>query len=88
MRILIARHADPDYAVDGLTEVGKREAELLSRRLVKENITHVYCSPIFMQRDWNRLFLPAFANALPTIPVTTNKKQPLPQFIWGKGCCG
>ncbi len=44
MRILIARHADPDYAVDGLTEVGKREAELLSRRLVKEKITKVYCS--------------------------------------------
>ncbi len=44
MRILIARHADPDYAVDGLTEVGKREAELLSHRLVKENISKVYCS--------------------------------------------
>lgn len=46
MRILIARHADPDYAVDGLTEVGKREAELLSQRLVKENISAVYCSTL------------------------------------------
>ena len=44
MRILIVRHADPDYAVDGLTDVGKREAELLSLRLVKENISAVYCS--------------------------------------------
>lgn len=46
MRILIIRHAEPDYAIDGLTEKGKREAELLSHRLEKECIAAVYCSPL------------------------------------------
>jgi len=44
MRILIVRHGDPDYSIDGLTEKGKIEAELLKNRLVKENIKAVYCS--------------------------------------------
>ena len=46
MRILIIRHADPDYSVDGLTEKGNREAELLSHRLVKEDIKDIYCSEL------------------------------------------
>ena len=33
MRILLIRHAEPDYTVDGLTPKGKTEAELLSRRI-------------------------------------------------------
>ena len=44
MRILIVRHGDPDYAIDGLTEKGQREAELLADRLTKEKIDKVYCS--------------------------------------------
>ncbi len=44
MKILIIRHGEPDYEIDGLTEKGKREAELLADRLEKENITKVYCS--------------------------------------------
>lgn len=32
MRIFIIRHGDPDYSIDGLTEKGKREAELLRER--------------------------------------------------------
>ena len=46
MRILIIRHADPDYSVDGLTEVGKIEAECLADMLVKEKIDKVYCSTL------------------------------------------
>ena len=44
MKLLIIRHGDPDYEIDGLTEKGKREAELLAGRLEKENINAVYCS--------------------------------------------
>lgn len=44
MRIIIIRHGDPDYAIDGLTEKGKVEVEYLRRRMVKEDITKVYCS--------------------------------------------
>ncbi len=46
MRILIIRHGDPDYENDCLTTAGQKEAELLSDRLCKENITKVYCSPL------------------------------------------
>lgn len=46
MRIIIIRHADPDYSIDGLTEKGKREAELLAARMAKENVTKIYCSPL------------------------------------------
>lgn len=44
MKILIVRHAEPDYAIDGLTEKGKKEAQFLAERLEKENIKAVYCS--------------------------------------------
>ena len=46
MKILIIRHGEPDYAIDGLTEKGKREAELLAERLCNENIKKVYCSTL------------------------------------------
>lgn len=44
MKLLIIRHGDPDYEIDGLTEKGKREAALLADRLALENITAAYCS--------------------------------------------
>jgi len=46
MKILIIRHADPDYTIDSLTEKGKKEAELLSQRLIKSNIKRSYVSPL------------------------------------------
>ena len=44
MKLLFVRHGDPNYAIDGLTEKGKREAELVADRLCREHITAVYCS--------------------------------------------
>ncbi|MBR2406366.1 MAG: histidine phosphatase family protein [Clostridia bacterium] len=44
MKLLIIRHGDPNYAIDGLTEKGQREAALLADRLCREEITAVYCS--------------------------------------------
>ena len=46
MKILIVRHGDPNYATDSLTEKGQREAEILSKRLCKENVKAFYCSPL------------------------------------------
>lgn len=46
MRLLIIRHADPDYYIDGLTETGKIEAELLAKRLCQEKIDAFYVSPL------------------------------------------
>ena len=46
MRILIIRHGDPDYDIDGLTEKGKIEADLLAKYLGNEKIDKVYCSTL------------------------------------------
>ena len=45
MRILLIRHGDPDYEIDGLTEKGKREVALLAKKLSKEKIDKIYSSP-------------------------------------------
>lgn len=44
MRILIIRHGDPNYEIDGLTPKGEREVKYLTERLLKEDIDHIYCS--------------------------------------------
>lgn len=46
MRLILIRHGDPDYERDSLTEKGVREAELLSERVKKWNVTDFYCSPL------------------------------------------
>ena len=51
MKILIIRHADPDYSIDSITEKGKRERDLLTERLKKENISAIYCSTLGRARD-------------------------------------
>ena len=60
MRILIIRHGDPDYKIDGLTEKGWREAELLCRRLEKEKIDYFYVSPLGRAKDTASLTLKRF----------------------------
>lgn len=51
MKLIIVRHGDPDYAKDSLTEKGWREAELLSDRLSKLDVTAFYCSPLGRAKD-------------------------------------
>lgn len=51
MKILIIRHGDPDYAVDSLTEKGRREAELLSERIAPLDVKAYYVSPLGRARD-------------------------------------
>ncbi len=46
MKIIIVRHGDPNYVTDSLTPKGKREAELLAKRIAKTDITAFYCSPL------------------------------------------
>ncbi len=96
MRLLIIRHADPDYAIDGLTEKGKVEAELLKNRLIKEDITKVYCSiygramrtiePTLNAKNITATYcdwLREFDYARITVPYQENEKIPwdlLPEF--------
>ena len=51
MRMLLIRHAEPDYTVDGLTEKGRIEADLLSRRIARYNIRDFYVSPLGRARE-------------------------------------
>ena len=51
MRILLIRHAEPDYTIDSITEKGKREAMLLSDRIARYNIRDFYVSPLGRARD-------------------------------------
>ena len=51
MRILLIRHAEPDYTRDSLTEKGRREAELLSRRMAGYEIRDFYVSPLGRARE-------------------------------------
>ena len=46
MRILIVRHAEPDYVHDSLTEKGKLEAALLGKRLSQIDASAYYVSPL------------------------------------------
>ncbi len=57
MKIIIIRHGEPDYKIDGLTEKGKCEVELLADYMEKEDITKVYCSPLGRARLTAQPFL-------------------------------
>lgn len=51
MRLIIIRHADPDYSIDSLTDKGWREAELLSERIIRMNVKEFYVSPLGRAKD-------------------------------------
>ena len=96
MRILLIRHAEPDYTVDSLTPKGRVEAELLSRRLVHYNIRDFYVSPLGRAKDTAAYTLEKLnrtAEALPWLaefrgrcvdPETGMKRLPwdLPPRVW------
>lgn len=57
MKLLIIRHADPDYELDSLTGQGWKEAELLSERISKMDICKFYVSPLGRAKDTASLTL-------------------------------
>ncbi len=57
MRLMIIRHADPDYSIDSLTPKGWREAELLSERISRLDVKAFYCSPLGRALDTASLTL-------------------------------
>ena len=61
MKLVIIRHADPDYEKDSLTEKGWREAELLSERISKMEVTDFYVSPYGRAKDTASLTLKKMA---------------------------
>ncbi len=57
MKILIIRHADPDYEADSLTSQGWKEAELLAGRICGMDIHSFYVSPLGRAKDTASLTL-------------------------------
>ncbi|SDE06472.1 probable phosphoglycerate mutase [Paenibacillus sp. UNCCL117] len=46
MRLHIIRHGDPDYPNDNLTDLGKREAQALARRMERLPLVRICSSPM------------------------------------------
>lgn len=46
MRLYLIRHADPDYVHDTITPRGLLEAQALAKWFAREEMDHVYCSPM------------------------------------------
>lgn len=46
MRLIIIRHAEPDYENDTITEKGRREAQLLADHIKDMKVDKVYVSPL------------------------------------------
>ena len=69
MKIIIIRHAEPDYEHDSLTEKGMREATLLSTYLKDHypSIDHFYVSPLGRAK---KTFEMASANNYKETPLT------------------
>ena len=57
MKLIIVRHAEPDYSIDSLTEKGFKEAEFLSERLMKLDIDDVYVSSLGRAKDTAKPYL-------------------------------
>ncbi|MCI6959820.1 MAG: histidine phosphatase family protein [Oscillospiraceae bacterium] len=57
MKLLIVRHADPDYSIDSLTPTGWKEAELLADRLSRLEVAAFYVSPLGRAKDTASLTL-------------------------------
>ena len=69
MRIMLVRHAEPDYSVDSLTPRGWREAELLSRRLIRlKRVEAFYVSPLGRARDTASVTLKKLGAEAETLP--------------------
>jgi len=67
VRLIFIRHAEPDYALDSLTEAGFREAELLAKRAARWQVTGFFVSPLGRAR----------ATAAPTLAAAGRTAQTL-----------
>lgn len=93
MKILIIRHADPDYKNDRLTEAGIREAKLLATRLYHSypSIQDFYVSPLGRARKTASYTLSlfkkeatvlSFLQEFPPQILKPNKEEPSICWDW------
>ncbi len=84
MRILLIRHGEPDYARDSLTEKGRIEAELLSRRLEKYRIRDFYVSPLGRAKDTAEYTLRRMGREAETLPWLQEFRASVPDPARGR----
>lgn len=84
MKILIIRHADPDYSIDSLTEKGWKEAELLSARMEKTDITAIYVSPLGRAKDTAKVTLKRLNREAEELPWLREFKAPITDIHTGE----
>ena len=84
MRILLIRHAEPDYIVDGLTPKGRTEAELLSRRMVNYDIRDFYTSPLGRAKETAAYTLEKLGREAETLPWLQEFRGSYPDPETGK----
>ena len=90
MKLLIIRHADPDYSIDSLTPKGKIEAQCLAEKLENTKIDYFYSSPLGRAKDTAKYTLSKKGRKLDAIydwlqefPVSINKPDcPDDDTIW------
>ena len=68
MKLLLIRHAEPDYTVDSLTPKGWVEAELLAKRLLRLPLGDLYQSPRGRAMDTARPYLRLSGKSIETLP--------------------
>ncbi len=68
MKLLIIRHADPDYSIDSLTPTGWEEAKALVPRMEKLDVKAFYVSPLGRAQDTASLTLNALGRTAETLP--------------------
>ena len=83
MRLVIIRHADPDYAKDSLTEKGWREAEFLSDRISRMNVKAFYVSPLGRARDTASVTLNKMKREAEVLPWLREFHAPIVDEVTG-----
>lgn len=84
MKLLIIRHGDPDYAVDSLTDKGRKEAELLSKRLRNMKIDDFYVSPLGRAQATAQYTLSAMNRTAHTLPWLREFDAPIKDIHTGE----
>ena len=84
MRILLIRHAEPDYSIDSLTPKGYMEAKLLSERLIHYQIRDFYVSPLGRARKTAEYTLQRMGRTAETLPWLAEFRGRCPDPVTGR----
>jgi probable phosphoglycerate mutase len=85
MKLLIVRHADPDYPNNTITSAGHQEAQALAKRMVLLGLDRIYSSPLGRALDTMRYSADALGLEPVILPWTAELNwPPLEQSELGK----